>query len=292
MKRQRACRGGYVLISVLSVLALLSGLVAVLLLLTRNAVDTAAISSNDLSADAMMQSATFLAGYQLFVLKLPADRVNGQQIRLDQGVLSITVTSDAGKVDLNGSGKVLLAAAYQAAGLTDMTPQAFAARVIDWRDGDSDVTDAGAEAQDYSAAGLDYGPRNGAFRTIDDLKWVLGVTARDMSSLRPFITIFNAGGRLNAFATSSALLKALPGIDTDIADSVLALQGVSNTANIAKLDDLLLVQSALIDTLPPRTYRIQIGIALKDGKQRRPFNLVMASSVNAEQPFQILDHFD
>lgn len=280
---------GYVLLSVLSVLALLSGLVVAMLLLTRNAIDTAVIASNDLTADAMTQSAISLAGYQLFILKHPVDRVNGQQIRLNQGVISLSVSSDAGKVDLNGSGKDLLAAAYQASGLRTMTPQVFAARVIDWRDSNVDVADDGAELPEYQAAALTYGPRNSSFRSIDDLQWVLGITTTEVEALKPFVTIYNPAGRLNVFSTAEPLLATLPGVDEEIAGQILALQAVRNDLSIAKLDDLLLVQAALIDSTPPRTYRVRIDLQLaRDGPPRRS-EVVLAAGVTEHMPYQILN---
>lgn len=279
---------GFVLIAVLSVLALLSGIVVALLLLTRSAIDTAALASRDLEADAMIQSGISLAGYQLLVLKLPAMRTNGQQIRLDQGVVSLSVTSDAGRIDINAASKDLLDTAYRVSGLKAMTPEIFAARVMDWRDVDDEVGEDGAEAAGYAAAGLDYAPRNGPFRSVEDLRWVMGVSAADLGVLRDLLTIYNPRGRLDVFSAPGPIIAALPGVDEDIAKEVLNVRSIRNDATIAKLADLLLVQSALIDGEPPVTYRVRIDAHPNGGGKPRRVEVVMSAGVTPGDAYQIL----
>ena len=281
-------RDGYILVSVLSVLALVSAVTVALLLLSRNTIDSAVIAGQALTEDAMTQSAVALAGYQLFVLKRPVAQVSGQQIRLDKGLMTLSVSTDAGKVDLNGSGKELLAAAYQASGLQSLTPAVFAARVIDWRDADSDLSDNGAEAATYTETGLSYGPRNGPFRAVGDLQWVAGVAAADVAILRPFLTIFNPGGRLNVFSAPSALVSALPGVDKEISDLVAAARKIENAESTARLADLLLVQSSLIDATPPSSYRITIDVQRYNATRRIRTQIVMSAGASALQPYQVL----
>jgi general secretion pathway protein K len=287
IRNPQSGRQGFVLIAVLTVLALLSGMVVVMLGLSRGSVDAAVLARADLERDAMAQSAASLAAYQLFLLGMPADRVSGQQIRLDQGVVTLTVSSDAGKVDINTAGRDLLAAAYVASRLTSLTPQSFAARVMDWRDQDDAVTTDGAEAADYTAAKLDHAPRNRGFRTVDDLRWVFGVSAADVTALRNFVTIYNPRGRLDVFSAPAALISALPRMAPETVDEVLKIRATRSAEAIARLDDLLLVQSALIDAAPPVTYRIRIELRPKLGGPRHA-DVVIAAGVMPDIPFHIL----
>lgn len=280
--------GGFVLIAVLSVLALLSAMVVVLSGLSRGSVDTAKLSSIETRRQAILQAGLSLAAYELLHLGLAMERVNGQQFRLDDGTITLAVSTDAGKVDLNASGRNLLAAAYTAAGLTALTPQDFAGRVIDWRDGDENESENGAEAPAYAEAGFDYRPRNGAFRNIDDLRWVMGVSSADIEVLRPYLTIYNPRGRLNSYAAPEALIAALPRVASETVGEVLLVRAEPGADASEKLDDLLLVQASLVDTVPPVTYRIGILAQLKGVSKAQQIEAVIASGVAPGSPFHVL----
>lgn len=279
---------GFVLIAVLSVMALLSGIAIIMLTSSRNSVDIAAIESSDIAADAMIQSGISIAAYQLFVLKSPPERINMQQIRLDRGTVTLTASTDAAKVDLNTSSKTLLEAAYQAAGLKTLSPQSFAARVADWRDADDDMSDDGAETAQYEAAGLSYAPANRPFRSTADLQWVPGISAADIKTLSDFVTVYNPRGRLDVFSASAALIAALPNVDADTVARVIAVRKERNAASIAKLDDILLVQSALIDGQLPSTYRVRLQVNVNEARGPRNVDVVLASGATAGSGYEIL----
>lgn len=282
---------GFVLIAVLSVMALLSGTVIAMLLLSRTAIDSADIANSKLRADALTQSALSLASFELLVLKLPMDKVDNQQIRLDQGIISLNVTTDAAKADLNGSSAKLLAAAYQASGLKSLTPQSFAARVADWRDADDTVTESGAESSYYLAAHIDYGPRNGPFRSVDDLRWVLGVSSSDITTLRNYVTVYNPRGRLDAFSAAPVLIAALPGVTSEVVADSLAARATRTSSSIASLDDTFLVQSSMIDTELPRTYRVRISLQ-PHGARPVVIEVVICAGVFANDAYEILSWND
>ena len=287
-RQDRAGNGGFVLIAVLGVLALLSGMVVVMLGLSRNSVDTVLLSSAELESDALLQSGTTLAAYELFVLGLPPAQVSGQQTRFNQGVVTLTVRTDAGKVDLNVSGRDLLAAAYRASGLTSLTPESFAANVIDWRDQDDKDAAGEAETAAYAAAGLDYSPRNRGFRIVDDLRWVLGVSGADLEALRGLVTIHNPRGRLDAFSAAPALILALSKVAPGTVEQVVTLRANRNPASTEKIDDLLLVQASLIDTAPPVTFRVLIDVRPNGGATRRQAEIVISAGATPDAPFHIL----
>ena len=280
--------GGFVLIAVLSVLALLSAMVVVLISMSRTSVDTAQLSAIETRRQAMLQAGLSLAAYELLELGLEMDRVNGQQFRLDDGTITLTVSTDAGKVDLNASGKDLLAAAYTAAGLTTLSPQTFAGRVIDWRDADENESENGAEASAYAEAKLDHQPRNGAFRTIDDLRWVMGISSADIEAMRGYLTIYNPRGRLNSYAAPAAIIAALPRVASETVGEVLLARAEPGMGASAKLDDLLLVQASLVDTVPPVTYRVGIRAHLKGVSEPHLVEAVIASGIAAGSAFHVL----
>lgn len=281
-------RDGFVLIAVLTVLTLLSTMVVVMLSMSRDSIDVAVLSNMTTKRQAMIQSGLALAAYQLFQIGLPPDRVNGAQFRFNTGVITLAVSTDTAKADLNASGKELLAAAYSAAGLTALSPKEFAARVIDWRDEDDDITSGGAEALDYENAKLDFAPRNGRFRNVDDLRWVIGLAPIDIQTLRNFVTVHNPRGRLNAFAAPASIIAALPKVSAETVDEVLKARTERSATTTETLDDLLLVQAALIDAVPASTYRIGLAILLNGETRPWRSEAVIADGTSPAIPFHVL----
>lgn len=285
---RRSGRDGFVLIAVLSVLALLSAMVVVALGMSRDSVDAALLTGFETRRAAIVQSGLSLAAYELFQLGLPPERLNGQQFRFNEGTIVLSATTDTAKVDLNASGRDLLAAAYKAAGLVTLSPQRFADRVIDWRDADDKIGDEGAEAQDYSEAQRNDGPRNGPFRNVDDLRGVLGVSRGDVEMLREFVTIHNPRGRLNAYAAPGAILAALPKMAPETVEQVLDVRKNHSAATSETLDDLLLVQASMIDTVPPATYRVVIRAQTSGSMASRDTEVVIAAGVTPGASFYVL----
>lgn len=279
---------GFVLIAVLTVLTLLSALVVVMLSMSRDSIDVAVLSSMGTKRQALVQSGLSLAAYELFQLGLPPERVSGGQFRVENGVITLTVSTDTAKADLNASGKELLAAAYTAAGLTALSPKEFAARVVDWRDEDNDITTGGAEASDYENATLGFGPRNGRFRNVDDLRWVMGLSSTDIQTLRNFVTVHNPRGRLNVFAAPASIIGALPKVAPETVDEVLKVRAKRSVRTTETLDDLLLVQAALIDAVPASTYRIGMEILLNGETNPRRSEAVIADGTSPAIPFHVL----
>ena len=90
-------------------------------------------------------------------------------VALDSVSFSVKVIDEAGKLNVNTASKEQLMA------LPDMTEE-IADGILDWRDDDDDMRQAGAEAGYYLNLSYGYEPRNGDFKTIRELLLVRGVT--------------------------------------------------------------------------------------------------------------------
>lgn len=102
----------------------------------------------------------------IYRLKVP---IAGKEIQ-------VRIVPSTGLIDINHADHALLRALFEfGAGLPRDKADMLAQRVIDWRDSDNNPQPAGAEKAAYVAAGH-APPRNGPFRTPDDLRQVLGVT--------------------------------------------------------------------------------------------------------------------
>ncbi len=79
------------------------------------------------------------------------------------------IADEGAKLDLNSATVEMLVL------LPRMTAE-LAAAVVDWRDTDSEVTEGGAEDEVYLRLNPAYRCKNGAFESVEELRWVLGMT--------------------------------------------------------------------------------------------------------------------
>jgi general secretion pathway protein K len=284
----RRTQDGFVLVSVLGIMALLAALVGAASLLVRSAVDGARTSTDDLTLSALVRAGVELAAYQIYVLKLPTESINAQQVRFDAGIVTLFVADESSKIDLNGASSEFLAAAYQGSGLSTLSGRSFAARVVDWRDENDQPSPGGAEAADYASAGLDYRPQNDAFRSVDDLQWLLGLTMPQANALARKFTVYNPDGKVNVLGATRDVLISLPEITAPTVDQILTIR--SRQANTAAQDILALLQKqkefVKVDAGP--SFRIRIEARAGDVNFRSA-DVVITSSPNSESLYYILE---
>lgn len=109
--------------------------------------------------------------------------------RFGSGSLAITVQNVSGLIDLNAAPPETLASLFTAAGLERPDAHRLAAAVADFRDRDGRRRPDGAEADDYDAAGLPHGPKNDAFRAIEELEQVMGMPPELIERIRMSVTV-------------------------------------------------------------------------------------------------------
>ncbi len=133
----------------------------------------------------------------------------------DGATVSVTVTDEGGKVDLNAASPEVLQALFRAAGLDAAAAGKLATRVVDWR---SFVTEPGQAERgraEYAAAGRDYGPRHGPFASLQELQLVLGMTPALYRKLEPAITLWSGQAMPDPNTAPPLALAAIPGLDPE-----------------------------------------------------------------------------
>lgn len=273
---------GFILVAVLVVLGLLAGLCTAATMLARASVVTALVDDDRLVADALVRAGLDLAAYQLLVLNRPANVVQAQQIRLDAGVVTLFVTSEGGKIDLNGSPRLLLMGLATAAGLKTLSPQAFADRIMARR------RLAVGAAEDDPAA-LDAIPRkDDAFRSLDDLALLGIVSSSDVAALRPLATVYNPDGKIGLRDASAAVLGALPGFDSATVDRILALRSRREKAEDQDFSVLAQAQQEFVRTSTGPAYRVTIEATPNNGRLRRA-EAVVTNEPSGSAPYVTLE---
>lgn len=239
----RGKRDGFIVVAVLAVLALLTGVLGSLSLAVRGEIDAVLTASEQMRLEGLTQAGASLVAYELYELKRPAFRVNGRTIRLDDGVVQVTVEDEAGKIDLNGSPPVLLAGLYRAAGLADMEPEVFAAKVVAWR-------------ERFPSTGANRERREPGFRSIGELRWLPGLTPSEAAVLSEFVTVLNPQGKIAPATAPVTVLNALPGLMPQTIDRVLRLREDPTDRLAEDLANLLRDQQAFLAVKAGRCFRI------------------------------------
>lgn len=164
------------------------------------------------AAEAAIHYAAFMVTHPDLQLRWRSDG-SIYALTLDDLEMRIQVVDEGGKVDLNRADEPLLRAVLGSIGADPGQAAAIAAAILDWRDGDRDRRVGGAEADDYHAAGLAYGPADAEFGSVVEVGLVLGMTPQLTRALLPLVTVHSGQAGINPYLAPKEVLMALPGVD-------------------------------------------------------------------------------
>lgn len=133
----------------------------------------------------------------------------------DGAKVQVRITDTAGQIDLNAATPEVLKNLFLAAGVDDAHARVLSDAVQDWRDSDDMPRPGGAEAETYRRAGLKWLPRNGPFRSSDELARVYGMTGALYRKLADAVTVYS--GRNFPDESYAAPLALAAGRDGDLA---------------------------------------------------------------------------
>ncbi|MGI9451752.1 MAG: general secretion pathway protein GspK [Geminicoccaceae bacterium] len=193
-----------------------------------------------LSADAGVQQAVYDLLTEVGARPWQAGGVLHDAVNLNQTEVRILIRDEDGKIDINVSAPELLQGLFAAAGLTEEQAGSLAARLIDYRDKDSDPRPFGAEDADYIAAGRLDGAADRPFRNVVELSDVLGVSDEIYRRVSPHLTIYSDAEGVDLFRASRSVLMALPGMTPEALDTILSVSttSIENDPLLALPDDL------------------------------------------------------
>lgn len=222
---------GLALILVLWVLSLLSIIATGFVFSTRTNTILSGNMVNMARAEALADAGVHRAFYELqSPEKFPASwSADGRVHRWEfqEGIVLIIVSDESAKIDINTANNELLKALFRYAGLDEQGAAALLDAVLDWRDDDSLRRPYGAEAEDYAAAGLAYTPTNGRFRSIGELRQVLGMTDSFYKRIEGLITVYSDKPGFNSAIASREILLLIPGADPAQVDAFLETRQAS-----------------------------------------------------------------
>jgi general secretion pathway protein K len=260
--RKLTASAGIALITVLLLVALLSLLTASAVGIVRTRSKISQQQNVSAQAKEALDSAIHLALLEM-AAPTKADANGATQVGSVRKMtlfgfdIDLQVESEASRVDLNFADAQLLRAVFLANGYSGEDALRMSARIVDWRDGDQDATDQGAERAQYAAAGLTYGPRNNSFEAVDEMRQVLGLQNVEDKVLE-------------AFTVYSHLAKPRASTRTAAVQQALASQGISGAASepIALSTEVVRLRACAVNS---RLSLCRVAIVQFTGNLRRPW---------------------
>lgn len=160
--------------------------------------------------------------------------------------VKVEITNESGKIDLNVADSATLMALFQSIGLDLGAAEAMSDAIQDWRDADQQVRPHGAEAPQYAAAGLDYGPTNLPFQTVAEVQQVLGMNYEIFKKIEPAITVYSGTRTPNAAYAPYEALMAIPGMTQPLAQQIIATRQAMPPGTTGAIEGLTLPGGAAI----------------------------------------------
>lgn len=189
-------------------------------------------------------------------------RVDGvpQEFSFGNARIRVAIQDELGRIDLNHADGALLIGLFQSVGLGAFSASRLVDKILDWRDSNGLKHLNGAVAQDYRAAGLAYGPRNGPFQTVDELRLVMDMTAELFRRVEPALTVYSGRQFIDPQFAPREVLLALPTVNADAAASMIAVRANSG-ARPGVVDPVIPLQG--------RAFTIQADIERSTGTLSR-----------------------
>ncbi len=232
-RSQKTARG----IALVLVMWVLSLLTVMALALTQIQRTEGALTANQLdSARFRAQASAVISLVALNLLSTPPSTFDEEALlwvpdgrprlfQLDGEEFSVRLSNEGSKFNLNEITReqlIALVDAVQAEEDRDeVLSEQVADAVVDWRDENDLSMLNGAEDADYEAEGLLYGAKDGPFQSVEELRQVLGVSARLYERLAPYLTVEDTGGQINEAFAAAPVLVALNGYLIDQARRIV-----------------------------------------------------------------------
>ena len=211
--------------------------------------------------------------------------------------IRVRVADVASRVDINVAERDLLDGVLLQAGLDDLAERdALMDNILDWRDPSPHRRARGLGEAGYRAAGLEYGPYNGPFRTVEELLLVPGMTPSVYRRLEPMVTVHSRQAGVHAEAAERDVLLALPGGDPGMVEGFLAQRAAAYEQNqpvpaLGQAQGALGGPSGVAYTVQASArlpsgfeYRIEVDMTRANEPGREPYRIIRYRTGGAGGP--------
>ncbi|HEY6433623.1 MAG TPA: hypothetical protein VIZ17_16715 [Acetobacteraceae bacterium] len=127
--------------------------------------------------------------------------------RFGDGSVRVSMQNEDGKIDLNAASTALLDRLFRVIGLADDDSSQLAASIAEWRTEQLRKWNTHVPGD---ASRNDHRPTIEAFRNLEDLRQVPGVTAALFRQITPFVTVYSHSSAIDPLTAPLNVLQSLP----------------------------------------------------------------------------------
>lgn len=138
-----------------------------------------------------------------------------RRLNINEREVSVAVRDATGLVDLNAADASLLGVLFTASGGDPKQQEELVYAILDWRDADNFTHLHGAEDAAYRAAGIPWSARDAAFTSVDELRYVMGMTPDIFKTIASHVTVYSGQAGLNLDYASPYLASLITGQTID-----------------------------------------------------------------------------
>jgi general secretion pathway protein K len=283
--RRASGREGFIVVAVLWILTALATLATIFSIYVINSAMAFTVHNERLQAEGLMRAAIELSAYQIVVNPQAPPSSGTLVFRIGNATVNVRFASEMARIDLNTAPKELLAGLFATLGAARNAAEYYADRIIGWRspaaEGNLDN-----EAGNYRAAGLSYGPRGAPFPHSGELGLVYGIPDHLVERALPFLTVYSGQPQISIFDAAPQVVAALPGMDAERLNTVLALRQ-AGPQNAQGLLAMLGPAQALATAQASKALRVTARMAFDSG-QRMTSEAVIFLLDGGTQPYRVL----
>jgi general secretion pathway protein K len=254
---------GFIIVAVLWILAALATLVSVYAIYVRDTADQFTAHEDRLQSQALVSAAIELTAYQLTSTTAQSRPSHGAfNFRIGKADVSVTFQSEDARIDLNAASKELLAGLFTTLDVNPDRAANYADRIVLWRTPPKDQTSTlvgQAPNTNINAA------RAARFFHVDELLLVPGLPTELAERALPFVTVYSGRRQVNVLEAAPAVLAALPGMNNERLDAVLAKR--QTVADGQALSQLLGPAQTYVTTEGSSASRLTIQVAYDNGRK-------------------------
>jgi general secretion pathway protein K len=262
--RSAAPSDGFIIVAVLWILAALAALASVYAVYVGNTAMAARSYGLRLQAHELITAAVELTAYRLVGYDDASRPTSGGfEFQLDRSRADVEFRSEGARIDLNLAPKELLSGLFVVLGAKQEDANSFADRIIAWR-ANLQPGQRNPEIDAYKDAGLSYGPRQGPFQNVAELRLVRDLPAALVDAALPFVTIFNGQPGVDVNEAAPEIISALPHISQPVAEEILSRRDPRNPQAVL---GLLGIARASASVGARKATRAVVHVTLETGRK-------------------------
>ena len=278
-------KGGFVTAPALLLLAMLATFAGVAAVYLSSSAASFAFYDDRARSQALILAGVELVAYN-YLSSAPADRAPKGAItfKLDGALVSVDFISESARIDLNFAPRDTIVNLFQVLGAPKDEANGYADRIIGWRTAPKQQY-SDDEMEFYRSAGLSYGPKAGAFSSVEELWLIPGLPSALVDQTLKFVTVYSGRREVDVFEAAPEVIAALPGAASAQVSAFLAQRSTLPRRPEAAIG-FLGTGEGTVAVFSGDNIRLNCSVVFDNGRQMSAEVIVQIEG--GDEPYEIL----